>query len=506
MVRKKKNKGRKGYGRNAKQQPTNKNTPGTCSTPPPTPTAPSAAPFVPVLLGNAATASSSTGALVAPTAITTANEDFEEKKPAATQNYSLTAREPQCERPHKKQVEAAAAAAEKPLPPGWSEEWDETQARNYYYNPVGPVSQWERPKNRSQRKREEREKQSEAKQEKKKAAEEQQAQQKADDSRIQLELTIRRAEERAQLQELFGTPAIDKVTTDMTRSSLSTTATLPSPPTEAAAVAAAGIATETVAASKSSVKSTTEKETTIVCYHGSSAEYFNAGSEYLELVKSYVVLQKKYFGSGHQQGTDAENNFFDDEKNRKIMLDDGDEFINFVFALGVSLYLKLTSKEKENYRTLQQATGNGVLREIQKTPSFELQFILRLGFSIKYQEIPEMNRDTARHYIRHRYAHDVESERGTIRCLYRETKKYCGCMVTDKNRAKNMEKEDLCFQCNTFFPAADMLMCERCKLTVYCSKECNDKAWPLHKPFCSDIVRDQQQENYSIDDDTDGDI
>ena len=90
-------------------------------------------------------------------------------------------------------------------------------------------------------------------------------------------------------------------------------------------------------------------------------------------MKSFVVLQKKYFGSGHQQGTDAENDFFDDEKNREIIWNGDDELINFVFALGVSLYLKLTSKEKENYRTLQQTTGNGVLREMQKTPSFELQ-------------------------------------------------------------------------------------------------------------------------------------
>ena len=113
-----------------------------------------------------------------------------------------------------------------------------------------------------------------------------------------------------------------------------------------------------------------------------------------------------------------------------------------------------------------------------------------------------MNGDTPRHSIKHTYCRDIESEHGTIRCLYRETKAYCGCMANDKNRAKNMDKMDLCIQCNTFFPKADMLMCERCKTTVYCSKECNDKAWPIHKQLCRDLVREQQ---YWIDDDTDGD-
>lgn len=69
----------------------------------------------------------------------------------------------------------------------------------------------------------------------------------------------------------------------------------------------------------------------VVCYHGSSAEHFVAGSEFLKIVKSYVLLQKKYGNGYNQERNDAYNKFFRDKEKRKIRYTD--EFANFFICI-----------------------------------------------------------------------------------------------------------------------------------------------------------------------------
>ena len=71
----------------------------------------------------------------------------------------------------------------------------------------------------------------------------------------------------------------------------------------------------------------------------------------------------------------------------------------FLFALGVSLYLKVTSEEKENYRGL-QTSGGRTIWETKTTASFELEVILKMGMSTKYDEIPQRKSTTAMDYFK----------------------------------------------------------------------------------------------------------
>jgi len=293
---------------------------------------------------------------------------------------------------------------------------------------------------------------------------------------------VRRAQFEARLQGQFGIPAVDTMIRDM---------------------------------------ATEKDEGGVVCYHGSSAEQFVTGSEFLKIVKTYVSEQKQFAGAGvdllqallvvkfMKDGTD-------------IMLEE--VFTNFVFALGVSLYLTLTSEEKDYYHRLQQQTKNTPMEngyhhrpitwktEITKTPSYELESILRLGLTLKYDVIPYMNDEKIDFEQLHKYTRDLETERGIINRLYRETKKECGCMATDKNRAKDMDKLDFCIRCSKFFPKARTKICDRCNAVVYCSQTCSATDWSRHKQFCQNMQErkknadvDASESEYESDSDNDSD-
>lgn len=227
-----------------------------------------------------------------------------------------------------------------------------------------------------------------------------------------------------------------------------------------------------------------EKEDGVVCYHGSSAEHFLAGSEFLNFVKSDVVLDKKYDNLDRFQ--DVYDKFYNDEKNKKIMANV--ECTNFIFALGVALYLKLTCKEKESYRKLQMSKKSP-LGKMKQTPSFELECVLELGLYIKYDFIPhtkgEENVDDKKFL---KYMRDSDNDRGVINCLYREAKNNkCDCMTTKKIEANDMDKMDLCHGCLKRFPKARTMVCDGCDFVVYCSDECQSNDWLRHKPYCTDL-------------------
>ena len=278
------------------------------------------------------------------------------------------------------------------------------------------------------------------------------------------EAVVRRAQIEAELQRKFGMPAVDHLITDM------------------AAAAAAVV-------SKSSSNATTEKDDG-VCYHGSSAEYFVAGSEFLKIVKSFVVLSKKYFlddGSDLDRLQDDIRKLLNDNENQKSMLNM--ELTNFVYALGVSFYLKLTSEEKEKYRRLQQSLDSRSISEMKKTASCELEFILQLGLTIKYDAIPQMIGEKVDNEKWMKYSRDLVNERGIINGLYRETKNYCDCMKMKKMEANDMDKMDLCHGCCKVFPKARTMVCDGCQAVVYCSKECSITDWPDHKSFCTYVQK-----------------
>ena len=87
----------------------------------------------------------------------------------------------------------------------------------------------------------------------------------------------------------------------------------------------------------------------------------------------------------------------------------------------------------------------------------------------------------------------METERGLIYCLHRETKQYCDCLVTKKDEANAMGKMERCEHCHTEFPKKLMKKCDGCEMVVYCSRDCCSQNWPYHKPHCANIQERKEE-------------
>merc|ERR1712224_956755 len=83
-----------------------------------------------------------------------------------------------------------------------------------------------------------------------------------------------------------------------------------------------------------------------------------------------------------------------------------------------------------------------------------------------------------------KHSRDVQTKRGIINCLSRETSHFCDCMKEKKKEAKSMEKVQVCSGCKKYFPKIDLRYCSKCQMTPYCSIECAKLRWPIHKLVC----------------------
>ena len=206
-----------------------------------------------------------------------------------------------------------------------------------------------------------------------------------------------------------------------------------------------------------------------------------AGSPYVKLVQSYVSLNKKY-DEIEERYYDADQKFYNEKGNQQIYSED--EFANFVFAVAVALYFKLSSEERERYYTVT------TVEQQKPTAMYELKIIIGMGLNIKYILVPGLNKTQSQQERFHihqkvvKYSRDIDTERGLIHCLHRETKQYCGCMATKNNVAKGMSKMERCERCRNEFPKTLMKKCDGCEWVVYCGEQCQSNDWPYHQIAC----------------------
>ena len=64
----------------------------------------------------------------------------------------------------------------------------------------------------------------------------------------------------------------------------------------------------------------------------------------------------------------------------------------------------------------------------------------------------------------------------------------CSCLDEKNEMAKSQPKKGWCFLCNRFKEYSQLKVCSRCKLSQYCSVECQRADWPTHKETCADIT------------------
>ena len=61
----------------------------------------------------------------------------------------------------------------------------------------------------------------------------------------------------------------------------------------------------------------------------------------------------------------------------------------------------------------------------------------------------------------------------------------CSCLKEMHLTArKTLPKVGGCYQCNNKMERALLLVCGKCKIAQYCSKECQIAHWPLHRSRC----------------------
>merc|ERR1712238_214242 len=109
-----------------------------------------------------------------------------------------------------------------------------------------------------------------------------------------------------------------------------------------------------------------------------------------------------------------------------------------------------------------------------------VQFVLNLGIRSKYKYYP-VSADIEKY---NKYQRDIDTDRGIINVLYRETNTFCNCMKPYKDNTKAMEKVGKCMGCRDEFPKMQLRRCSRCLTIQYCSNKCMKKSWPTHKLFC----------------------
>jgi len=204
-------------------------------------------------------------------------------------------------------------------------------------------------------------------------------------------------------------------------------------------------------------KEATTETTTIAtsCYHGSTADNFVEGSKYRMVINEWlsIFILMILADTNEAEFRIVISNFH--VKHKKLM--NNPEFNQCVFAVATDIFLN--SSGSEEYSSSKPKLLN----------------VLRFGIRSKYYG----DRDKYNKYLR-----DIETNRGIINVLYRETNTFCKCMTPYKEETKTMEKVGHCYECCQEFPKKLLRRCSRCLVTQYCSNTCMKKSWPTHKQFC----------------------
>jgi len=228
------------------------------------------------------------------------------------------------------------------------------------------------------------------------------------------------------------------------------------------------------AAAKSSAASkvlTTTKEKTMVCFHGSTVEKFSDNNSYSKVIYEWMDVAVSS-GPGCTVEIDRVLSKFY-AKHEHLMVDN--EFVRYTFAYATDLHLSNRNFMDENIKLLQKAV---------------IGKLLFLGIRMKYFLIPVSQGTDLTHGSIHekkyyKYMRDIQTDRGIINCLARETLPFCDCMKATKCEAKTMEKLGMCSGCSEEFPKTELRRCKGCGIVNYCSTECMKRDWSEHRHFCT---------------------
>ena len=206
------------------------------------------------------------------------------------------------------------------------------------------------------------------------------------------------------------------------------------------------------------------------CYHGSTADKFQPGSEYLKAVEEYLDTIRQMNLLNIQDGSHVQQAGIFEEDHKHLMKDP--EFSRFIFAFCTQQYLE------GNFLFLSKVT-------LKIKPRLSpLHTILVLGIGCRYGADLEKE---------DKYLRDAFTERGIINILFRETTTHCPCMNEAKDIAKKMDKEAMCNGCNLIFPKETLRPCTGCQKVDYHNRKCQSNHWPEHRSDCKSFKIEQDK-------------
>ncbi|OEU11286.1 hypothetical protein FRACYDRAFT_246400 [Fragilariopsis cylindrus CCMP1102] len=165
------------------------------------------------------------------------------------------------------------------------------------------------------------------------------------------------------------------------------------------------------------------------------------------------------------QARDIERKYEDDH--RHLMNDP--EFVRFIFASCTQQYL-----ESSNFKD--------------KSRQHVIYTLLMLGIKCRYGTDPD---DLEKF---HKYHRDINTERGTIKVLARETTTHCNCMNEAKDIAKTMDTDARCSGCKLVFLKATLKYCDGCQHARYHDSDCQRNHWFEHQFDCKGSIRAKAKE------------
>jgi len=197
------------------------------------------------------------------------------------------------------------------------------------------------------------------------------------------------------------------------------------------------------------------------CYHGCTKQEFNNRGEHYKVLERWSGEHYKIIEEWDMATQEDVNGFY--EKYKHVLVNPS--FGRYAIANITDDYLKGKNDDLLSYRLL-------------------------LVIQIRYVYIPRNEgkdvrpeSEITKNY--HKYARDIETERGRIKFMAREIT--CKCMDEKKKEAKLMKKVAKCWCCETDFPKEKLLRCKGCDHVQYCSKECSITHWPEHREWCHSV-------------------
>ncbi|OEU06389.1 hypothetical protein FRACYDRAFT_254694 [Fragilariopsis cylindrus CCMP1102] len=236
-------------------------------------------------------------------------------------------------------------------------------------------------------------------------------------------------------------------------------------------VAASASATATATATANALVSPYSASSgTNPCYHGSSADKFQPDNEYEKAAQEYIEMYHHIVLNiltiqdvrRVQQSTDIQKKYYEDH----INLCSDPQFVRFIFAFCTQQYLESNDFKDESRHKV-------------------IYILLQLGIQCRY----DTDREKMKKYLR-----DINTERGIIKVLSRETTSHCNCMNEAKDIAKTMDTDARCSGCKLVFLKATLKFCDGCQHARYHDSDCQRNHWFEHQFDCKGSIRAKAKE------------